>query len=209
MKRKLKKEVKYGLYALGFIAIVGLIYSIEKTLFPLTFKDKDPYEYVGETIIGDVVPVVGVEEITHRPYNDSNITVVKSYYNYLSNSDEQEKSLIYNENTYLPSTGVSYSNGQIFDVVSILDGTVTDVKEDDLLGKIIEIRHTNDVISVYQSLSEINVKINDIVKKDDVIGKSGVSNISKDLGNHLYFELIVGGVSVNPEEYYDKKVSEF
>lgn len=209
MKRKLRKEVKYSLYALGFVAIVGLIYSVETTLFPLTFKDKDPYDYVSETIFEDVIPVVSTGDITTRPYKGENIVIVKNYYNYESDSEEQEKSLIYNENTYLPSTGVSYSNGEIFDVVSILDGTVIDVKEDDLLGKVVEIRHTNDIISVYQSLSETNININDTVKKDDVIGKSGTSNISKELGNHLYFELIVDGINVNPEEYYDKKISEF
>lgn len=209
MKRKLKKEVKYGLYALGFIAIVGLVYSIERTLFPITFRDKDPYQYVSETILDEVVPVIANIDIARRPYNDSNVTIVKNFYNYLSTNEEQEKSLIYNENTYLPSTGIGYSSGSVFDVIAILDGTVTDVKDDELLGKVIEIRHANDVISVYQSLSEVNIKVNDVIKKDDIIGKSGVANISKDLGNHLYFELIVGGVSVNPEEYYDKKITEF
>ena len=41
MKRKIRKEVKYGLYVVGFIALFGLIYSIEKTLFPVTFNNKD------------------------------------------------------------------------------------------------------------------------------------------------------------------------
>lgn len=58
----------------------------------------------------------------------------------------------------MPNSGVDYGGKENFEVVSILDGTVIDVKEDDLLGKIVEIRHSNEMISVYQSLSEVTVK---------------------------------------------------
>ena len=44
--------------------------------------------------------------------------------------------------------------------------------------------------------------------RGQTIAKSGTSNISTDLGNHLYFELIIDGVCVNPENYYDKLVNE-
>ena len=82
------------------------------------------------------------------------------------------------------------------------------MKDDELLGKIVEIKHNNDVISVYQSLGEVSVKKGDAVSQGQNIGKSGTSNISKDLGSHLHFELIVKGQTVNPEEYYDKNISE-
>lgn len=208
MKRRLKKEVKYGLYAVAFIALFGLIYSIEKTLFPVTFHNKDNFEYVSKTIFDDVIPVVGSVDVIRRPYNGTDIKIVKSYYDYKDESENQEKSLIFNENTYIQNSGVSYSNNTTFDVLAILDGIVIDVKEDNLLGKIIEVRHSNDVISVYQSLSEVNYKINDAVVQGDVIGKSGTANIEAELNNHLHFELIVKGVTVNPENYYDKKLSD-
>ena len=85
---------------------------------------------------------------------------------------------------------------------------MTEVKEDKLLGKIIQMKHDKDIISIYQSLSETSVKKGDTVKQGQVIGKSGTSNISTDLGSHLLFELIINGSTVNPEEYYDKLVSE-
>ena len=62
MKRRLKKPVKYVLYVVAFIALAGIIYSVEKTLFPVTFNDKDNYEYVSKTIFDDVIPVVNEEE---------------------------------------------------------------------------------------------------------------------------------------------------
>lgn len=208
MKRKLRKEVKYSLYVLSFIALFGLIYSIEKTLFPVTFNDKDNFDYVSKTIFDDVIPVVNEVDVIKRPYLDSDIKILKTFYDYQDDSENQENSLIYNENTYIQNSGVSYGKDSTFDVVAILSGIVIDVKEDNLLGKIIEIRHSNDVISVYQSLSEVNYKINDTVMQGDVIGKSGISNISKELNNHLHFELIVKGLNVNPENYYDKKLAD-
>lgn len=208
MKRKLRKEVKYSLYVLSFITLFGLIYSIEKTLFPVTFNDKDNFDYVSKTIFDDVIPVVNEVDVIKRPYLDSDIKILKTFYDYQDDSENQENSLIYNENTYIQNSGVSYGKDSTFDVVAILSGIVIDVKEDNLLGKIIEIRHSNDVISVYQSLSEVNYKINDTVMQGDVIGKSGISNISKELNNHLHFELIVKGLNVNPENYYDKKLAD-
>lgn len=209
MKRRLKKPIKYGFYVISFIALLGLIYSVEKTLFPVTFKDEDNYEYVSKTIFDDVIPVVNEQEdVIKRPYLASDVKIIKGYYDYQDDSESQESALIYSENTYIQNSGVSYGNNNIFDVVSILDGIVIDVKEDNLLGKIIEIRHSNDVISIYQSLSEVNYKVNDSVVQGDVIGKSGSSNISPELNNHLHFELIVNGLTVNPENYYNKTLNE-
>ena len=94
-----------------------------------------------------------------------------------------------------------------FDVVSVLDGTVLDVREDELLGTVVEIKHDNDFISSYQSLSEVSVKKNDTVKQGQVIGKSGTNTIDQDLGNHLHFELYKSGEVVDPSKYFDQVIS--
>ena len=101
---------------------------------------------------------------------------------------------------------VSYSSEKIFDVISVLDGIVISVENNDILGTTVEIRHDNDLISVYQSLSNVNVKKDDKVIQGQIIAKSGLSNIEKDLGNHLHFELYYKGKIVNPEEYYNKSL---
>ena len=110
------------------------------------------------------------------------------------------------ENTYLQNSGVSFGGKENFDVTAILDGTVSSVDEDELLGKIVEVKHDNNLISVYQSLSTVDVKKGDTVKQGQVLGKSGTSNVEKDLGDHLHFELIDNGQTVNPNEYFDQKV---
>ena len=67
----------------------------------------------------------------------------------------QENSIILFEDTYMQNSGVDYSLEEVFDVICILDGSVISVKEDNLLGTTVEVRHSNDLISVYQSLSEV------------------------------------------------------
>ena len=207
MKRQLKKSVVYGLYGLSFTLLVGGI-----ALLGFSVKDlnKGEESYVSKGILDyeEKVPVVSDEVKITRPYIDDKVVVSKNFYDYLAESKEQEESLIYYEGTYMPSSGVSYSKGDVFDVVAILDGTVKSVKEDTTLGNVITIEHEKGITSVYQSVGEIAIKANDTVTKGQVIAKSATSNISTDLGNHLYFELIIDGICVDPENYYDKSINE-
>lgn len=207
MKRQLKKSVVYGLYGLSFTLLVGGI-----ALLGFSVKDlnKQDTSYVSKGILDyeEKVPVVSDEVKITRPYVDTEVKVSKNFYDYLAEAGEQEESLIYYEGTYMPSSGVAYSKGDVFDIVAILDGTVKDVKEDTTLGNVITIEHENGITSVYQSVGEIAIKVNDTVAKGQVIAKSSTSNISTDLGNHLYFELIIDGICVDPENYYDKSINE-
>ncbi len=208
--RRLKKPVLYGIYVSIVFLVLGAIFLIEGTLSKDSFKDNNDERptYVSDTIFSEDIPVVGEETKIIRPYTDTEIKVVKSYYDYQGSSEAQVNSILFHENTYLQNSGVSYGGKENFDVVAILDGTVTDIKEDSLLGNIVEIEHSNEMISIYSSLSEVNVKKGDVIKQGIVIGKSGTNNIAKDLGSHLDLELIIKGQTVNPENYYDKSVSE-
>ena len=205
MKRRLKKPVIYALYALSFVTIIGTIYMLEMISSPAKLDDDSTY--VDDVIIEDEVPVINTRNIITRPYL-VDVTIARYFYDYQATEEEQQNSLIYYENTYIPNSGVDYKSEEIFDVVSVLDGKVTKVEENNLLGKIIEVTHDNNLISVYQSLSETLVVEGDNVLQGQIIGKSGESNISKDLGNHLHFELIHNSKNVNPELYYDKQVGE-
>lgn len=208
VQRKLKRGVVPVLYGIAIMGVLGSAYMVEKAISNQQFKEDDHYGYVNKTVFDESVPVVSEKQKIVRPYKDQAIKIVKNYYDYKATSDQQQNSLIYHDNTYIQNSGVSYGGKDNFEVISILDGTIVSVKEDKLLGKIIEIKHDNDLISVYQSLGKVNVKKDDAVKQGQVIGTSGTSNISKELNSHLHFELIKGGQIVNPEEYYDKLPSE-
>ena len=134
--------------------------------------------------------------------------IVKNFYNVNDDEETQQNSLLFYGDTYIQSSGVSYGLNEQFEVLSILAGKVIDIKEDDILGNVITIEHTNGIISVYQSVTDILVKVGDEVKQRDVIAKSSTANIATDLGNHLYFELIINGVNVDPEDYFEKNINE-
>lgn len=208
-KRKLKKSIVYGLYAFGFMFLLGIIYAIESVVLSARYQDED-IDYVNKTIFEESVPVINQnnKKVLNRPYSNSEVKMVKSFYDYKGDSNSQQQSLIYYENTYLPSSGVSYGGVDNFDVIAIYDGTVTAITQDNLLGTIVQVTHENNIISIYQSLGEVNVEQNQVINQGDVIGKSGACNIEKDLNNHLHFELIIDGMVVNPEEYYNKEISE-
>lgn len=205
MERKLKKGVIYGIYSLGVISLVGTIYLVENS-----FKKNnlDDTTYVTSTIFDDIVPVIADTNKIIKPYQEEDITIYKKFYNVNDSEDAQKDAIISFENTYLQSSGVCYARKELFNVVSVLDGTVIDIKEDNLLGKIVEIRHSNNVISIYQGLSNVLVTKDMIIQKGDIIGESGTSNLFSDAGNILYFELVLNGKTVNPEEYYDKEINE-
>lgn len=206
-KRRLKKSAVYVLYGISFALLLSGV-----LLLGVATEDSasDTFEYVSKSILDfeEEVKVINSNNKIIKPYNDANVKIVKDFYDYKGEEKSQEESLIYYENTYMPSSGVSYSNGEKFEVVSILEGTVTDVKEDTITGNSITIEHANGITSIYQSITNITVKKGDIINAGFVIGTSSTSNIRKDLNNHLYFELIIDGVCVDPENYYDKLVNE-
>ena len=206
MKRRLKQPVVYMLYGLGFVFLVTISFIIEGSFNKKELKDD--LTYVSETIFDESVPVVSTDYKIIRPYNDSEIKVLLGYYDYQGEDESQRSSIIVYENTYMQSSGITYGGKDNFDIVSILDGKVITVKQDELLGNIVEISHDNGIISVYQSLGEVSVKVDDMVKQGQIIGKSGTSKVNSSLGSNLYFELIINGTLVNPETYYDKLVKE-
>ena len=206
--RRIKKSAVYAIYSIGIIALIGTIYLIETSIAKDSFKENDDnYGYVSKTIFDETVPVMneanGVQLI--RPYTDEKVKIVKNYYDYKGEEETQKNSIFFHEDTYMQSTGVSYGGVDDFDVVAVLDGTVTSVREDELLGNIVEIKHNNNLTSVYQSLKDVSVKKDDKVSQGQPIAKAGTSNIDTSLKNHVYFELIQYGKVINPEEKFNNQ----
>ena len=199
------------IYGVCVIAFLFCMYFAGRLSNDLLFKDKKNTNYVDGEIVSEYdkdIPVVSTSSKIVRPYLDSKVSIYKTFYDYQGEADNQEKSIILYEDTYMQNSGVDYTSDSSFDVISILDGTVINVYENKILGTSIEVRHSNELISVYQSLSEVTVKEGDNVIQGQILAKSGLSNINKELSNHLHFELYYKGSIVNPEEYYNKSVDE-
>ena len=134
-----------------------------------------------------------------KPYKGENVTISKYYYNSKDDETRQQQSLIKYENIYMPNTGILYSSDKEFEILTILDGKVTLVKEDDILGNIIEIEHQNNIVTIYQSVKDVKVKQGDIIKQGDVIAMSGSNKLENEKENCLHFEVYKEGTLINPE----------
>lgn len=204
-KVKLTLVGKYVACSLSLAILVAALVAVNISFDDSESKEVD-YNYVNKVVTEEEMPVINSSSVIVRPYLDTNVKILKNFYDYKGEKEQQENSILYYESTYIPNYAIAYGGVEKFEVISILDGTVISIKEDDLLGKIIEIQHENDLISVYQSVNDITVKENQTVKQGEVIASSGVSNLNKDLNNHLLFELLHKGQIVNPEKYYNKDI---
>lgn len=209
IKRKLKDFTVPVIYALALLIFGTSMYLIQKVVNKQTFETNDKMEYVDKEIVNDnlYVPVVVETNIIIKPYLNEDVKINKTFYDSNSETEIQENSIIFYENTYMQNSGVDYKHTENFDVVSILDGTVIEVTNNEILGTTIKIRHENDLISTYQSLSTTNINVDDHVVRGQVIGTSGTCKLYNNDSN-LHFELAYQGKNVNPEEYYNKSTDE-
>ena len=205
---KLKSFVFPVLYiSLIFTVIVGL-YFTSKVLKQSDNNSLKDITYVSKTILDNTIPVISVDDTISNPYTDDNVKIARYFYNLEDDMDRQKESIVYYNDTYMQSSGIDYTSENSFDVISILEGVVIDIKEDELLGKIVEIKHTNELVSSYAGLSEINVSKGENITKDMKIGKSGSNKINESLGNHLHFEVYKNGVNIDPLKVIGKKLGD-
>ena len=208
-KKSLKLYAVPAIYVLTLFLFGTSMFFIERVVNNNRFESSEIMEYVDSEIVTDneFIPVVNKVTTIIRPYLNGDVKINKTFYNYEDEQLNQENSIIIYEDTYMQNSGVDYTYTETFDIVSILDGTVIEVTDNELLGKTIKIRHNNDLISIYQSLSEINVNQDETVLRGQVIGKSGTCIIYSN-NNNLHFELTYQGKNIDPEKNYDKTEDE-
>ncbi|MCI8347474.1 MAG: M23 family metallopeptidase [Bacilli bacterium] len=204
-KRRLKSYVIKSLYVVLFLTIAVGGFMISKSMKKIPAVEEN-YTYVSSIITDQDIAVINETTKMIKPVVNEKITIGKSFYDYKADSKQQENSIIYYDGSYIQNSGIDYVLEEVFDVVSVLDGTVTDVREDELLGKVVEIKHNNGYVTSYQSLSEVSVKKDDTVTQGQTIGRSGTNKLDKDMGNHLHFELYANGQVADPNLYIDKEI---
>lgn len=207
MKQRLKLR-PFVLPTIYVLSILTLIVSVYYTAKTLKTSDDNYNTYVTEAILNNDVPVVNTKVTIVTPFTDANVTVGKGFYDYKGESKDQENSIIKYNNTYMQNNGIDYVLEEVFEVVSVLDGKVVEVSEDNTLGNIVVIEHENNITTTYESLSEVSVKKGDVIAQGQSIGKSGTNKIEKDLGNHLYFQITKDNKVLNPENCYNKDIKD-
>ncbi|MDD5888158.1 MAG: M23 family metallopeptidase [bacterium] len=207
------KKIKLKPFVIPSISVFLLITAITAVLLNLPetnnfSKNITNIDYVTKTILDDEVAVINTTTTIINPYTDQSVVIGKYFYDYKADATKQEKSIIYHDDTYMQNSGIDFISENTFDIVAVLSGTVSNVSENETLGKIIEINHDNGYVTIYQSLSEVNVKKGDTVSQGQVIGKSGTNELDKEIGNHLHFEFYANGQVVDPTFYLNKELSQ-
>ncbi len=206
-KIKLKKSAIYIMcIGLSTLLLGGLWYA---DLSQKSLEKEEDHTYVSRLFDEGVETVVNTQNVIIKPYTDTNVKALNSFYDYKGDEKTQQNAIINYDTTYIQNNGTSYGGiDNTFDVVSVMPGKIVSVKEDKLMGKIVTIEHESNVITTYQSLSEVTIKEGDTVAQGTVIGKAGESNLEKDLGKHVLFEISVDGKYINPDNCYNKTLDE-
>lgn len=150
------------------------------------------------------LPDTAKEETIQRPYGvEAKIAV-----DYFDGTDGEADAFTKFEDVYRSSQGIDYTfNKEAFAVKAMVSGTISDIREDELFGKTVELT-CDDLVITMQSVSDVKVKKGDTVKQDDTLASAGTCVYSKDLGNHLHLVVEYDGQIVDPQNVFDKTVSE-
>jgi len=70
-----------------------------------------------------------------------------------------------------------------------------------IYGLTIVIEHGQGLFTMYGHLSSIDVAVDQVINKGDIIGVTGTTGLA--MGDHLHFGFLVHGVPVNPVEWWD------
>jgi murein DD-endopeptidase MepM/ murein hydrolase activator NlpD len=86
-------------------------------------------------------------------------------------------------------------------IVAANRGNIVFADELGIYGNAVIIDHGMGVQSLYAHLSAIEVKVGQMVEKEQQIGRSGMTGMAA--GDHLHFTMLVNGKMVNPVEWWD------
>lgn len=204
-KRSFKKILGISIALALFLGGIGVVQKILDN-HTSDFEDESVVK-VEENTDTKTETKEEVEENLLSPVKEG-VGIVRYFYNKDDDSAKQEQSLILFEGVYRPNQGVDYSyKDENFDVLAAISGTVTKKTNDPVLGWVVTITNQDKISTTYESLSKVNVEMNQEVKQGDIIGISGENIYEADLKNHLHFILQKEDQLYNPEKYIGQPLS--
>ncbi len=72
-----------------------------------------------------------------------------------------------------------------------------------IYGKTVVVDHGYGLMSLYSHLSSIEVEEGQAVTPDTILGRTGETGLAA--GDHLHFTMLLGGLAVNPVEWWDAR----
>jgi len=207
-KRKLKGFVLPTLYLLITISIFTGMVLLGSNI---TLEEKD-YDY-GVPTLTDKVETVIVEDVVatskiSAPVEEETANISVHFYSQDADETMQQSSLIYYENTYLPNTGVLYTSDEEFNVLTVFNGKVIEILDDEFFGKCVVVEHTTNLRTYYYGLDNIEVDLGDELESKAVIGVSKNNEIMNNKKSFL-FEVYHNNELINPETFFGTKVTDY
>ena len=158
----------------------------------------------------DTTPVVKTEtNIIVKPYISDSVKVGRYFYDFESDEKKQENSLILYEDTYMQNNGVDYVDNKNFDVVAILDGEIISIEDSEVYGKVVTIKHNDNLKSVYSNVDGILVTVGYKIHQGEIFAMSAKPKLQSDYESMLHFEVFYKESAIDPENMYTMSVSDF
>ncbi|GAE31315.1 M23 family metallopeptidase [Halalkalibacter hemicellulosilyticus] len=207
-----KRWVIPALYLAAAALVLSAVFMLqnnEDTAAPETGMDADGVSQYENPYGEDALPVTSMSERVQMPFeNEHEMNIVGYFYDVHATAEEQQEALVYYNNEYYPNKGMDFAHvdGESFDVIAALSGTVVRAEKDELLGYIVEISHEDDVVTHYHSLEKVEVEQGDTVEQGDVLGTAGRNVYNKDAGIHVHFEIRQDQVAINPNNVFDQPI---
>lgn len=147
-----------------------------------------------------VETTASAEDLVWPVANPAEVTVVKPFYDKEGTPEDHQAALVQHNDTFYTNDGIDLARAddKTFEVKAAMSGKVTRAEEHPLIGYVVEITHASNLKTVYESLSDVKVKVNDEVKQGDVLANSGRNEFEKELGNHVHFAVHENGELINP-----------
>lgn len=202
-----RKILMFGAVVILFLGVIGMVQLVLNQYQP--FEDTAVVKVEDNKENDTAENKKTTEEIEKllKPVNDD-VKIVKKFYDAKLDDKELEKALVYFEGVYRPNLGVDFSkDGKSFEVKAACSGTVTKKENDALLGWVVTVTNENGFSTTYQSLSEVNVEKDAVIKQGDKIGVSGENVFESELKSHLHFVLEKDNQALNPETYFNQDVT--
>ncbi|NWF66129.1 MAG: M23 family metallopeptidase [Campylobacterales bacterium] len=98
--------------------------------------------------------------------------------------------------------GLDLASTEIADITANDSAEVVYVGFNGIYGNMLILYHGLGIFSLYAHCSSVLVSKGNIVKKGDIIAKTGKTGLA--IGDHLHFGILIQGVEVRPEEWMDK-----
>ena len=154
-------------------------------------NERKDYDYtLDKVFIKDTIPVSKNENnMIIKPYTNDKVKVYSYFYDFEGDTKKQLDSLIYYENTYMQNNGVDYSNDEEFDVVSILDGEVISIEDNAIYGKVVTIKHNDNLKSVYSNVKNVLVNVGYKISQGEIFASSDTYKVDTKVKSLLHFEV--------------------